>query len=102
MICFLCARVSECLSALRFAAPISYMLTVAMAFMRGSILAALITKLPLPQIPRAPIRSLSTKGLVPRKIYRSIESLGIDIRQDRVAGLSLALSPERQIQGQSN
>ncbi|MCY1454934.1 hypothetical protein D9M71_720320 [compost metagenome] len=44
----------------RAAAPMSYMLTVAMALMRGSILAALITKLPLPQIPRPPIRSGST------------------------------------------
>ena len=45
----------------------SYMLTVATAFMRGSILAALMTKLPLPQIPIAPMRSLSTNGWVRRK-----------------------------------
>ena len=44
----------------------SYMLTVAMAFMRGSILAALMTKLPLPQMPITPMRSRSTKGWVPR------------------------------------
>ena len=37
-----------------------------------------------------------------KEIYRSTESLGIDIRQNRVAGLSLALSPEGQIQGQSD
>src|SRR3712207_7140156 len=39
-----CSTVCECLSALRLAAPMSYMLTVAMAFMRGSILAALMTR----------------------------------------------------------
>lgn len=52
---------------LRLAAPMSYMLTVAMAFRRGSIFAALMAKLPLPQIPTTPIRSRSTKGRVPRK-----------------------------------
>ncbi|UOT01304.1 hypothetical protein MPY17_19935 [Rhodococcus opacus] len=52
--------VTECLSPFRLAAPMSYMLTVAMALIRGSILAALMTKLPLPQIPIAPIASLST------------------------------------------
>jgi hypothetical protein len=36
-------------------------------FMRGSILAAMMTKLPLPQIPMAPIRLLSTSGWVPRR-----------------------------------
>ncbi|MNY47945.1 hypothetical protein D3C86_1832450 [compost metagenome] len=45
----------------------SYMLTVAMAFMRGSILAALITKLPLPHTPMAPMRCASTKAWLPRK-----------------------------------
>ena len=55
------------LERLRLAAPMSYMLTVAMAFIRGSILAALMTKLPLPQMPMAPIRSRSTNGWVPRK-----------------------------------
>ena len=54
------------LSACRLAAPMSYMLTVATARMRGSILAALMTKLPLPQIPMAPIRFRSTNGRVPR------------------------------------
>ena len=44
----------------------SYMLTVAIAFMRGSILAALITKLPLPHIPSAPMRYLSTNDWVRR------------------------------------
>jgi hypothetical protein len=33
-----------------------------MALSLGSILAALMTKLPLPQIPIAPTRSLSTNG----------------------------------------
>jgi hypothetical protein len=42
------------------------MLTVAIALMRGSIFAALMTKLPLPQIPIAPILLLSTKGWVPK------------------------------------
>jgi hypothetical protein len=42
------------------------MLTVAIAFILGSIFAALMTKLPLPQIPSAPMRSRSTKGRVPR------------------------------------
>ena len=45
----------------------SYMLIVAMAFRRGSILAALMAKLPLPQMPMTPIRSRSTRGFVPRK-----------------------------------
>src|SRR4029453_4963291 len=38
----------------------------------------------------------------PQEIHRSTESLGINIRQDRVARLSFALSPERQIQGQGD
>jgi hypothetical protein len=37
-------------SALRLAEPMSHMLTVAMAFKHGSILATLVTKLSLPQI----------------------------------------------------
>ena len=63
-----CAARAVCdwFSALRLAAPMSYMLTVAMAFMRGSILAALMTKLPLPQMPSTPMRSRSTNGWVPR------------------------------------
>ena len=52
----------------------SYMLTVAMAFIRGSILAALMTKLPLPQTPMAPIRSVSTKAWVPRKSTAALKS----------------------------
>ncbi len=52
----------------------SYMLTVAMAFMRGSILAALMTKLPLPQMPMAPIRCRSTNGCVPRKSTAALKS----------------------------
>ena len=37
-----------------------------------------------------------------QKIHRSTEILGINIRQNSVARLALTLSPERQIQGQSN
>ena len=66
MISLRCSTVCEWLSALRLAAPMSYMLTVAMAFMRGSILAALMTKLPLPQMPSAPMRLRSTKFWLPR------------------------------------
>ena len=73
------------------------MLTVAIAFMRGSILAALMTKLPLPQIPIAPIRSLSTKVRVPRKSTAGAERLGIVVRRNHVAGLTIALAPEGQI-----
>jgi len=40
----------------------------------GSIFAALMTKLPLPQIPRTPIRPLSTNGLVPRKSTAALKS----------------------------
>jgi DNA-binding transcriptional LysR family regulator len=40
------------------------MLTVAIAFMRGSILAALITKHPLPHIPRTPMRLLFNASLL--------------------------------------
>ena len=46
--------------------PMSYMLTVAIALSRGSIFAALIAKLPLPQIPITPILSFSTNGRVRR------------------------------------
>src|SRR6516165_8885967 len=74
MICFRCSTLSEWCSALRLAAPMSYMLTVAIAFMRGSIFAALMTKLPLPQIPRTPIRSRSTNGRVPRKSTAALKS----------------------------
>ena len=63
-----------CFSPLRLAAPMSYMLTVAMAFRRGSIFAALMAKLPLPQIPTTPIRSRSTKGRVPRKSTAALKS----------------------------
>ena len=52
----------------------SYMLTVAIAFMRGSILAALMTKLPLPQMPSAPMRSWSTKDCVLRKSTAALKS----------------------------
>src|SRR5881227_524744 len=102
MIFFLCSRVREWLSAFRLAAPISYMLTVAMAFIRGSILAALMTKLPLPQIPRTPIRSRSTNGLVPRKSTAALKASALNIRQNRVAWLPLALSPERLINSQGD
>src|SRR5882724_1343117 len=37
-----------------------------------------------------------------QEIHRSTESLGVNIRQNRIARLPLAFSPERQIQGQSN
>ena len=39
-----------------------------------SIFAALMTKLPLPQIPRTPIRYRSTKGRVPRKSTAALKS----------------------------
>jgi hypothetical protein len=39
---------------------------VAIAFMRGSIFAALMTKLPLPQMPIAPMRLRSMMSCVPR------------------------------------
>jgi hypothetical protein len=58
---FRCSNETVFRSPSRLAAPMSYMLTVAMALMRGSIFAALRTKLPLPQIPMAPTRSPSTK-----------------------------------------
>ena len=45
----------------------SYMLTVATAFSRGSIFAALTAKLPLPQIPIAPMPLRSTNSRVPLK-----------------------------------
>ncbi|MNT32582.1 hypothetical protein D3C72_1684740 [compost metagenome] len=52
----------------------SYMLTVAIALMRGSIFAALITKLPLPQIPKPPIRSGSTNDCALRKSTAALMS----------------------------
>ena len=48
----------------RAAVPMSYILAVATALMRGSILAAAKAKLPLPQMPMAPMRSGSAKGWV--------------------------------------
>jgi hypothetical protein len=74
MICLRCSTVCDPRSALRAADPMSYMLTVAMALMRGSILAALMTKLALPQIPRTPMRSRSTNGCVPRKSTAALKS----------------------------
>ncbi|MOA06483.1 hypothetical protein D3C78_1261180 [compost metagenome] len=74
MIALRCSRVSEWFSALRLAPPMSYMLTVAMAFRRGSILAALMAKLPLPQTPITPMRSRSTKARVPRKSTAALKS----------------------------
>ncbi|MGT2439615.1 hypothetical protein ACU4GH_31870 [Bradyrhizobium betae] len=56
------------------AAPMSYMLNVAIARMRGSILAALTTKLPLPQTPIAPIRLRSTNAREPRKSTAALKS----------------------------
>ena len=75
----------------------SYMLTVAMAFMRGSILAALMTKLPLPQMPIAPMRLAVDEGLRAEEIDRGAEGFGIDVRRHQVARLALALAPERQV-----
>ncbi|MCY1544373.1 hypothetical protein D9M68_802510 [compost metagenome] len=63
-----------CRRPFRLAAPMSYMLTVAMARIRGSILAALMTKLPLPQMPMAPTRSLSTNGWLRRKSTAALKS----------------------------
>jgi len=49
--------------------------TVAIAFIRGSIFAALITKFPLPQVPRTPIRSTSTDVLRSQEVHgRALES----------------------------
>lgn len=50
----------------RLAAPMPYMLRVAMARMRGSILTALTTKFPLLQIPIALPRLRVTNDRVPR------------------------------------
>ena len=61
------------------------MLTVAIAFSRGSIFAALMAKLPLPQMPTAPMRSRSTNSRV---------------RQDGVARFPVAVAPEREVDGQ--
>jgi hypothetical protein len=52
----------------------SYMLTVAMAFMRGSILAALIDEAAAAADADAPIRSRSTNGWVPRKSTAALKS----------------------------
>ena len=52
----------------------SYMLTVAIAFIRGSICAALSAKLPLPQMPRTPMLSLFTKAWVLRKSTAALKS----------------------------
>jgi hypothetical protein len=50
------------------------MLSVALALILGSIFAALTTKLPLPQIPMAPTRSLSTNDCVRRKSAAALKS----------------------------
>lgn len=52
----------------------SYMLTVATAFIRGSIAAALITNPPLPQMPRTPIFWRFTKARVPMKSTAALKS----------------------------
>jgi hypothetical protein len=70
-----------------------------MAFMRESILAALITKLPLPQIPITPIRFRSTKGWVARKSTAALK-FGIDVRGNGIARQAVAFAPERQVQRQ--
>ena len=58
----------------RFAWPMSYMLTVATALMRGSISAAASPKPPLPHTPSTPIRSRSTNGSPPRKSTPALKS----------------------------
>ncbi len=64
MISLRCSRDTPLRNPLRDAAPMSYMLTVATAFSRGSILASLTAKLPDPQMPITPILSASTSFLV--------------------------------------
>lgn len=51
---------------LRLAAPMSYILEVVMALMRGSILAAVITNETLPWIPTAPILLLPANACLPK------------------------------------
>jgi hypothetical protein len=52
----------------------SYMLTVAIAFIRGSICAALSAKPPLPQTPMTPMRFRSKRGCTPRKSTAALKS----------------------------
>lgn len=58
----------------RLAAPMSYIETVAIAFMRGSIDAALSAKDPLPQMPRTPMRSAFTSPRVDRKSVAALKA----------------------------
>ncbi len=76
----------------------SYMLTVATALMRGSILAALITKLPLPQTPSGADAFPVDERLGAQVVDGGAEVFGVDVRRDRVARLAFAFAPERQIQ----
>ena len=71
----------------------SYMLTVATAFSRGSIFAALTAKLPLPQIPIAPMPLRSTKSRVPRKSAAALKSSAY-ISGETVLRGSPSLSPQ--------
>ena len=80
----------------------SYMLTVAIAFMRGSICAALSAKLPLPQMPSTPILSRVDEGAGAQEIDGGAEIINVDVRRDGIARLALALAPEGQIEGQSD
>jgi hypothetical protein len=72
---FLCSRVIEPLSPLRFAAPMSYMLTAAIAFTRGVNAGGLMTKLPLPQNPQSadPVALYERPGT--QEVHRGAEIL---------------------------
>ena len=90
---FRCSSVRAFFSPLRLAAPMSYMLTVATAFSRGSIFAALTAKLPLPQIPIAPMPLRSTNSRVPRKSAAALKSSAY-ISGETVLRGSPSLSPQ--------
>jgi len=94
MICFRCSRVSACFSPLRLAVPMLYMLMVAIAFRRGSILAALIAKLPLPQIPITPILFRSMNGRVPKKSTAALKSSAYTSGKTALRG-SPSLPPQK-------
>ena len=83
MIALRCSTVCDWFSALRVAAPMSYMLTVAMAFMRGSILAALMTKLPLPQMPMHADALAVDERLGAQVVDRRAEGLSVNVRRRR-------------------
>ena len=77
----------------------SYMLTVAMAFIRGSILAALITKLPLPQMPSTDVIRID-KRLCTQIINRRAEIICVDFRVKSGAPVCPRFLPEKEIDSQ--